>query len=166
LGLVLNLNKLYKLEPGKDREYLERMLSNEDLNEDQKDAIMLDYVGDDHGIIKRDSEGNIIKVVTKDDFHPLDKNVISMPAKTETLKEFETTVNNSVNTDTPFMRNKERTEAETWIKAYGTNYKKCFFDLEVNPYQYTEECIRKTCEDYKLLCAYTNHKIQEAKNKS
>lgn len=119
-------------------------LTDEDI-EDIKKTLM-----PGEGLIQRDDDGNIIRVIygeekTHDEI--LDAEVPAVEAKTDVVRALEAQAANA------FHREKFASEFELdWIQKlinkHGDDYKAMFWDKELNVYQQTAAQLKKKCEKY------------------
>ncbi|GAA5816416.1 hypothetical protein MFLAVUS_009945 [Mucor flavus] len=155
LGLLTSLNgqtggkeknlpdsKMVESEDTEPKELKE--LTEEDIEEIKK------TLGPGEGLIQRDDDGNIIRVIygeekTHDEI--LDAEVPAVEAKTDVVRALEAQAANA------FHREKFASEFELdWIQKlinkHGDDYKAMFWDKELNVYQQTAAQLKKKCEKY------------------
>ncbi|KAI8968557.1 ribosome biogenesis protein Nop16 [Mycotypha africana] len=102
------------------------------------------------GLIQRDEEGNILRVIvgekkSHDDI--LDEEIAPVEAKTDVVRQLEEQAANA------FHHEKYQSEFQTdWIQKlinkHGDDYKAMFWDKELNIYQNTAAQLKKKCQQY------------------
>ncbi|KAJ1675692.1 Nucleolar protein 16 [Spiromyces aspiralis] len=103
-----------------------------------------------YGVIERDSEGNIVKVIMPEEHQdPLDSDyeVDPVPAKTGAVKALEDLANNAEKRKR-WMSVGERHAIQDLIDAHGHNYRAMFWDNKLNVNQYTERQLEKMVKRY------------------
>jgi nucleolar protein 16 len=149
----LNSNEALEnpLVDGTLKDPIELMNSSSELDENMDEEVLKKKLGPNRAIIKRDEEGNIVKVIMGVEADPDDEDIIpKVEARTELVKELERKASMQV----PALRIPSRGQVD-WaaklVAKYGDDYEAMFRDPKLNPLQCSVGKIRRLCLRYKAM---------------
>ncbi|KAJ9064834.1 Nucleolar protein 16 [Entomophthora muscae] len=105
------------------------------------------HLGSNYGVIERDPEGNILRVVIADKDAILDNKPLPTPAKTDFVRGLEELAKQT-SAPTLLMSEFDKSYIEALYKKYGTQYKLMARDIKLNYNQLTTSQLQKKCEKY------------------
>ncbi|KAJ9089779.1 Nucleolar protein 16 [Entomophthora muscae] len=105
------------------------------------------HLGSNYGVIERDPEGNILRVVIADKDAILDNKPLPTPAKTDFVRGLEELAKQT-SAPTLLMSEFDKSYIEALYKKYGNQYKLMARDIKLNYNQLTTSQLQKKCEKY------------------
>ncbi|CAO3650438.1 unnamed protein product [Cunninghamella blakesleeana] len=160
LGLLTSLNG--KAAGGTEKLYPEEQPMIEDQDGEEREPIDISKLSEeeieelrktlrpDEGLIQRDDEGNIIKIITgiqqtHDDI--LDAPIVPVEAKTDFVRQLEEQASN-VHVGTRYTADGESRWLEKLIEKHDDDYNAMFWDKELNVNQLTANQLKKRIKNY------------------
>ncbi|CDS12878.1 hypothetical protein LRAMOSA05062 [Lichtheimia ramosa] len=155
LGLLTSLNRT---SGGKEKMYPDTKPAEEDMEEDQEPRELQDADIEElkktlkpgEGLIQRDDEGNVIRVIVgeaKSHNDILDAEPEPVEAKTDVVRALEEQAKNGVK-NVKYQSGYQQNWIEKLIEKHGDDYQAMFWDKELNVMQLTQAQLRKKIKQY------------------